>query len=90
MLTNLDLAVNQDLKSRVTYSVITKRLADDTMRNFIRRELDRTGLAHCFCCGKNWNSIDVLLARGWDSLPAVDVLKQWLVQHQEPRTRSQP
>jgi len=46
LLTNLDLAVNQDLKSRVTYSVITKRLHDDRMRDFIRRELDRIGLAH--------------------------------------------
>jgi type II secretory pathway predicted ATPase ExeA len=46
LLTNLDLAVNQDLKSRVTYSVITKRLHDDRMRDFIHRELDRIGLAH--------------------------------------------
>jgi type II secretory pathway predicted ATPase ExeA len=46
LLTNLDLAVNQDLKSRVTYSVITKRLHDDAMRDFIHRELDRIGLAH--------------------------------------------
>jgi hypothetical protein len=30
----------------VTYSVITKRLHDDRMRDFIRRELDRIGLAH--------------------------------------------
>jgi len=46
LLTNLDLAVNQDLKSRVTYSVITKRLHNDTMRDFIHRELERIGLAH--------------------------------------------
>lgn len=46
LLANLDLAVNQDLKSRVTYSVITKRLHDDSMRDFIHRELDRIGLAH--------------------------------------------
>lgn len=46
LLTHLDLAVNQDLKSRVTYSVITKRLPDDRMRDFIQRELDRIGLAH--------------------------------------------
>jgi len=46
LLANLDLAVNQDLKSRVTYSVLTKRLADDGMRDFIHRELDRIGLAH--------------------------------------------
>lgn len=46
LLGNLDLAVNLDLKSRVTYSVITKRLHDDAMRAFIERELDRIGLAH--------------------------------------------
>jgi len=46
LLTNLNLAVNHDLKSRVTYSVITKRLHPDDMRDFIHRELDRLGLAH--------------------------------------------
>ena len=46
LLANLDLAVNHDIKSRVTYSVITKRLAPDSMRDFIRRELDRVGLGH--------------------------------------------
>ena len=46
LLSNLDLHVNQDIKSRVTYSVITKRLHDDSMREFIERELDRIGLAH--------------------------------------------
>jgi type II secretory pathway predicted ATPase ExeA len=46
LLTNLDLGVNQDIKSRVTYSVITRRLHDDVMRQFIHRELDRLGLAH--------------------------------------------
>ncbi len=46
LLTNLNLTVNQDLKSRVTYSALTKRLHPDTMREFIHRELDRIGLAH--------------------------------------------
>ena len=46
LLTNLDLAVNQDIKSRVTYSVITRRLNDDVMREFVHRELSRIGLAH--------------------------------------------
>jgi type II secretory pathway predicted ATPase ExeA len=46
LLTNLALAVNQDIKSRVTYSVITKRLAPDDMSAFIHRELDRIGLPH--------------------------------------------
>ena len=46
LLTNLNLAVNQDLKSRVTFSVITKRLHPDDMREFMHRELERIGLAH--------------------------------------------
>ena len=46
LLANLDLGVNQDIKSRVTYSVITKRLNPDDMREFILRELDRVGLGH--------------------------------------------
>jgi MSHA biogenesis protein MshM len=46
LLANLDLGVNHDIKSRVTYSVITKRLGPDAMRDFILRELDRVGLGH--------------------------------------------
>ena len=46
LLATLDLGVNQDIKSRVTYSVITKRLNSDDMRAFILRELDRAGLGH--------------------------------------------
>ncbi|MEM6468187.1 MAG: hypothetical protein AAF802_01365 [Planctomycetota bacterium] len=46
LLSHLDLSVNQDIKSRVTYSVITKRLGDDAMRGFIEGQLDRIGLAH--------------------------------------------
>ena len=46
LLASLDLAVNQDLKSRVTYSVVTQRLSDDGIREFLHRELERIGLAH--------------------------------------------
>jgi MSHA biogenesis protein MshM len=46
LLAALDLGVNHDIKSRVTYSVITKRLAPETMRDFILHELDRVGLGH--------------------------------------------
>ena len=46
LLADLDLGVNQDIKSRVTYSAITKRLGPDAMREFILRELDRVGLGH--------------------------------------------
>jgi type II secretory pathway predicted ATPase ExeA len=46
LLAALDLGVNQDIKSRVTYSVLVKRFGPDTMRDFILRELDRVGLGH--------------------------------------------
>src|SRR6056297_2103651 len=46
LLSSLDLAVNQDIKSRVTYSVITKRLSDEAMRGFIESQLDAIGLPH--------------------------------------------
>ncbi len=42
----VEMAVNQDIKSSVTYSVVTKRLHDDVIREFIHRELERLGLAH--------------------------------------------
>jgi len=46
LLANLDLGVNADIKSRVTYSVITRRMNPDAMRDFLLRELDRVGLGH--------------------------------------------
>ena len=46
LLAHLDLGVNHDIKSRVTYSVIVKRLGPDAMRDFLLRELDRVGLGH--------------------------------------------
>ena len=46
LLAALDLGVNQDIKNRVTYSVITKRLNADDMTAFLMRELDRVGLGH--------------------------------------------
>jgi len=46
LLANLDLGVNHDIKSRVTYSVVTKRLTADSLREFLLRELDRVGLGH--------------------------------------------
>jgi type II secretory pathway predicted ATPase ExeA len=46
LLANLDLGVNQDIKSRITYSVITRRLNADDLRDFLLRELDRVGLGH--------------------------------------------
>jgi MSHA biogenesis protein MshM len=49
LLAALDLGINQDIKSRVTYSVITKRLPAEDMGEFILREFDRVGLPHNTC-----------------------------------------
>ncbi len=46
LLNSINLSVNQDIKSRVTYSVITKRLNPDDMKAFILAELDRIKLGH--------------------------------------------
>jgi type II secretory pathway predicted ATPase ExeA len=46
LLNNINLGVNQDIKSRVTYSTITKRLNPDDMKTFILAELDRVQLGH--------------------------------------------
>jgi hypothetical protein len=45
-LKNLTLTVNEDLKNRVTYSVLLKKLAPDSIADFIRAELDKAALAH--------------------------------------------
>ena len=46
LLNNITLSVNQDIKSRITYSIITKRLNPDDMKAFILKELDRVKLGH--------------------------------------------
>jgi len=46
LLAALDLGVNADIKSRVTYSILVKRLGPDALRDFLLRELDRAGLGH--------------------------------------------
>jgi hypothetical protein len=42
----------------------------------------RNNLAHCFCCKKNLNNIDLLLTVGYDFRGAVAVLERWLNQYQ--------
>lgn len=46
MLTNLSLTVNEDIRSRVTYSVQIPKLNPDDMESFILGELDRVALSH--------------------------------------------
>jgi DNA primase len=45
----------------------------------------RNNLAHCFCCGRNFNNIDLLMMQGYDFVPAVEILRHWLRQYQEDR-----
>ena len=46
LISNLSLTVNQDIKSRITYSTIMRRINPDTMHKFILSQLDRVKLGH--------------------------------------------
>jgi MSHA biogenesis protein MshM len=46
LMSRLALTVNEDLKNRVTYSVLLQKLAPDSVAEFIRNELDKAALAH--------------------------------------------
>ena len=46
LMQKLRLTVNEDIKSRITYSVTVPRLNPDHIRAFILAQLDRIGLAH--------------------------------------------
>lgn len=46
LLNNMALRVNEDLKSRVTYSTVMKKLNPDDMEVFILGQLDQAGLPH--------------------------------------------
>ena len=46
LLARLALYVNEDLRSRITYSAILNKLTAEDIENFILRELERVGLAH--------------------------------------------
>lgn len=46
LLSKLNLAVNDDLRSRVTYSVMLQKLAPDDAIQFILAQLDRVALGH--------------------------------------------
>jgi hypothetical protein len=47
----------------------------------------RNNLAHCFCCQKNLNNIDLLLTLGYDFRAAVTLLEGWLNQYQTQQAR---
>jgi len=46
LLANMSLKVNEDIKSRVTYSVIMKKMNPEQIEEFIKNELDKTALPH--------------------------------------------
>ncbi len=46
LLSKLSLTVNEDIKSRVTYSVLAPKLAPEDVKKFITDQLDRVALAH--------------------------------------------
>lgn len=50
----------------------------------------RNNLAHCFCCKKNLNNIDLLLALDYDFHSAVTLLERWLTQHEAQQARKNP
>ena len=43
----------------------------------------RNNLAHCFCCKKNLNNIDLLIELDYDFLSAVALLERLLNEHQK-------
>jgi hypothetical protein len=46
----------------------------------------RNNLAHCFCCKKNLNNIDLLLTLDYDFRAAVTLLERWLKEYEAQQT----
>jgi general secretion pathway protein A len=46
LLQSLALSINEEIRSRVTYSVVLPRLAPESIEHFILSQLDRAGLGH--------------------------------------------
>ena len=49
----------------------------------------RNNLAHCFCCKRNLNNIDLLLTLDHDFRAAVALLERWLQQYQGQQQQQQ-
>ena len=47
----------------------------------------KNNLAHCFCCKKNLNNIDLLLTLDYDFRAAVTLLERWLNQYQAQQAK---
>jgi len=48
----------------------------------------KNNLAHCFCCQKNINNIDLLLSLGYDFKSAVALLRKWLKEYKTDGPRA--
>lgn len=47
----------------------------------------RNNLAHCFCCNRNINNIDLLMEVGYDFREAVELLQHWLALYNKENDR---
>lgn len=45
----------------------------------------RTNLAHCFCCKRNTNNIDLLIQHDYDFRSAVALLEKWLNRYESSK-----
>ena len=46
LLQSLALSINEEIRSRFTYSVVLPRLSPETIEQFILSQMDRAGLGH--------------------------------------------
>lgn len=47
-------------------------------------------LAHCFCCEKNINNIDLMMLQGHEFKPAIGILENWLNEYRRDLRRPSP
>ena len=47
----------------------------------------RNNLAHCFCCKRNFNNIDLLRSLDYDFRSAVTLLQRWLKHYETQQAR---
>ena len=50
----------------------------------------RNNLAHCFCCKKNLNNIDLLMTLDYEFTGAVRLLERWLEEYVARQKRQRP
>ncbi len=50
----------------------------------------RNNLAHCFCCKKNLNNIDLLITLEYDFRAAVGLLDRWLNEYEAQQAKKNP